>query len=315
MARQRLTTEQAARVLGISVDAVRKRAERGQLPYEKEGNRLYILLDDVATQSGYDVEDASRALISQMQARIDSLGGQLEQANERDRETRRIIAALTQRIPELPGAPAPGSQPDTQEAPEMVTEEAITEEAPRTKLLGFLQVLLTVVAAGTLPVVLATVAIALVYARQRANAGPSLGSPVYIYLGFQLFPLFCGLYAGLTWKGIHLRGHMLLGILAGAIETVIIGIFQVPQALAAFNRLFVTIGGTGLTFDLTVSDIIAVFATIMLFMAGGIFGDLLEQAQSPRKKAPGAWAPLLLPGTVTGTFGLLANIVASGIKF
>jgi len=315
VARQRLTTEQAARVLGISVDAVRKRAERGQLPYEKEGNRLYILLDDVATQSGYDVEDASRALISQMQARIDSLGGQLEQANERDRETRRIIAALTQRIPELPGAPAPGSQPDTQEAPEMVTEEAITEEAPRTKLLGFLQVLLTVVAAGTLPVVLATVAIALVYARQRANAGPSLGSPVYIYLGFQLFPLFCGLYAGLTWKGIHLRGHMLLGILAGAIETVIIGIFQVPQALAAFNRLFVTIGGTGLTFDLTVSDIIAVFATIMLFMAGGIFGDLLEQAQSPRKKAPGAWAPLLLPGTVTGTFGLLANIVASGIKF
>ena len=315
MPQQRLTTDQAARVLGVSVDAVRKRAERGQLPYEKEGNRLYILLDGDATQSGNDVEGASQALVSQMQVLIDSLSWQLEQANERDRETRRIIAALTQRIPELPGAQAPSSRPESQEAPEPITEETATEGAPRAEPSGFLQVLLTVVAAGTLPVVLASVAIALVYASQRANAGPSPVSPVYVYLGFQLFPLFCGLYAGLTWKGIHLRGHMLLGILAGAIETVIIGIFQIPEALAAFNRILVTIGGIGLGFDLTVSDIIAVFATIMLFMAGGIFGDLLEQAQSPRKEAPGSWATLLIPGTVTGTFGLLASIVASGIKF
>jgi len=320
VAQQRLTTDQAARVLGVTVDAVRKRAERGELPYEKEGNRLYILLDDVSTQSGTDVEGSSQVLISQMQARIDSLGWQLEQAIERDRETRRIVAALTQRIPELPRAQALSSRPESQEPPEPVmeataTEEAATEEAARAKLLEFLQVLLSVVAAGTLPVVLASVAIALVYAQQRPNADPSLVSPMYVYLGFQLFPLFCGLYAGLTWKGIHLRGHLLLGMLAGVIETVMIGIFQIPQALAAFNRLLADIGGTRLSFDLTVSDIIAVFATIMLFMAGGIFGDLLEQTQSPRKKAPVAWASLLVPGTVTGTFGLLANIVASGIKF
>ena len=56
--------DQAARVLGVSVDAVRKRAERGQLPHEKEGNRLYILLDDVETRSGDDVAGESGALSS-----------------------------------------------------------------------------------------------------------------------------------------------------------------------------------------------------------------------------------------------------------
>jgi excisionase family DNA binding protein len=311
VAQQRLTTDQAARVLGVSVDAVKKRAERGELPHEKEGNRLYILLEDVATQSGDDIEGESGALISQMQARIDLLGWQLEQANDRDREIRRIIAALTQRIPELPGAQAPSSQPEPREAP-----ETATEEAPRAKLLVFLQVLLTVVMAGALPVVLATMAIALVLP-QRVSAGSPLGSPMYmyLYLCFQSIPLFCGLYAGLTWKGIHLRGHMILGLLAAAIEAVIIAIFQNPQALAAINALLAAIGGTELVFPLTFSDIIAVFATIMLFMAGGIFGDLLEQAQSPRKKDPGAWATLLIPGTVTGAFGILANIVASGLKF
>lgn len=309
MTQRRLTTVQAARVLGVSVDAVRKRAERGQLPHEKEGKRLYILLDDVATQTGDDVESEVGALVSQMQARIDSLGWQLEQANDRDREIRRIIAALTQRIPELPGAQTPSSQPEPQEAP-----EPVTEEAPRAKLLVFFQVLLTVVMAGALPVVLTFVAVALV-SRPGASAGSPLGSPVYIYLGFHVFPLFCGLYAGLTWKGIHLRGHMILGLLAGAIEAMIIAIFhfEILNVWDALNQFLVSIGGVRTIWTLSFSDIIAIFATIMLFMTGGIFGDLLEQAQSPQKKDRGAWATLLIPGTVTGTFGILANIVASGL--
>jgi hypothetical protein len=58
-----------------------------------------------------------------MQARIDSLERQLEQANERDRENRRIIAALTQRIPELPAGAPPATSSEPRESPEMADDE------------------------------------------------------------------------------------------------------------------------------------------------------------------------------------------------
>ena len=47
-----------------------------------------------------------------MQARIDSLERQLEQANERDRENRRIIAALTTRIAEIEAPETPDTHPE-----------------------------------------------------------------------------------------------------------------------------------------------------------------------------------------------------------
>jgi len=52
-----------------------------------------------------------------MQGRIDSLERQLEEAAERDRENRRIIAALTSRIPAIE-APQ-----EARESPETVEEE------------------------------------------------------------------------------------------------------------------------------------------------------------------------------------------------
>jgi hypothetical protein len=110
---------------------------------------------------------------------------------------------------------------------------------------------------------------------------------------------------------------MILGLLAGTIDTVTIGVlhFKTLNARAAFNESLTYIGGRGLSFPINVSDIIAVFATIALFMAGGIFGDLVEQAQSPRKREDSSsWASLLIPGTVTGAFGILANIVASSLR-
>jgi hypothetical protein len=125
---EQLTTAQAASRLGISEAGVRKRVQRGQIPHERdEMGRLWVYLDASATerQKSRDRDRASRdshapdALASQMQARIDSLERQLEQANERDRENRRIIAALTQRIPELPAA----ASSDERESPEMAEDE------------------------------------------------------------------------------------------------------------------------------------------------------------------------------------------------
>jgi len=54
-----------------------------------------------------------------MQARIESLEHQLEEANERDRENRRIIAALTSRIPAIEASQEASDAMETvEEAPE-----------------------------------------------------------------------------------------------------------------------------------------------------------------------------------------------------
>ena len=124
---ERVSVPQAADHLGTTVDAIRKRVQRGTIPHEKDGDgRVWILLDtgrprqdkdQDTTGQRYDTRDVA-PLVDEMRGRIESLERQLEQANERDRENRRIIAALTQRIPAI-DAPqeAPGQEP-----PESPTE-------------------------------------------------------------------------------------------------------------------------------------------------------------------------------------------------
>jgi excisionase family DNA binding protein len=136
MTGQRMTTKEAAETLGISVEAVRKRIERGQLGHERVDGRVYVYLDDDQTESGPNVEVESTALISEMQARIELLERQLEQANERDRENRRLLAAALERIP--PQLEAPESPPGAQESavprssgtesPHTAREQPFTEE-------------------------------------------------------------------------------------------------------------------------------------------------------------------------------------------
>jgi hypothetical protein len=97
---QRLTLSDAAQVLGTSKDAVRMRVKRGTLRSEKgEDGRVYVWVnvnpdaDPNVVHSQGEI-DAWRELIEELRDRVRSL----EDAN---RENRRIIAALTQRIPEL----------------------------------------------------------------------------------------------------------------------------------------------------------------------------------------------------------------------
>jgi hypothetical protein len=132
----RLTTAEAASRLGISEAGVRKRVQREQLPHERdEAGQLWVYLDtsETAGQKSRDRDTASRdgpatdaggALMAQMQARVDSLERQLGQANERDRENRRIIAALTQRIPELP----PPAQEEVSSEPRVAHVSAASEQ-------------------------------------------------------------------------------------------------------------------------------------------------------------------------------------------
>ena len=95
---QRLTVDQAATTLGISTDAVRKRARRGSLDSEKdEDGTVYIWVDSGVP----DGLTPTQAHLDSLQEQINYLREHLDRAEERDRENRRIIAALTQRIPAL----------------------------------------------------------------------------------------------------------------------------------------------------------------------------------------------------------------------
>ena len=121
MTERRLTLQDAAQQLGITPDALRQRIRRGQYHSKKEDGRVYVYLNLDRTETEHNVQVESNALISEIQARVQLLEQELERAHERDRENRRIIAALTQRIPELE---APSEPSDSSETATVDTGEA-----------------------------------------------------------------------------------------------------------------------------------------------------------------------------------------------
>ena len=115
---RRVHLSEAADLLGVGKDAVRMRVKRGTLRSEKgEDGRVYVWVNVNPDGDPNGVHpqgevDPYRELIDELHDRVRSL----EEAN---RENRRIIAALTQRIPEL----APASSQESPGAPESVVEE------------------------------------------------------------------------------------------------------------------------------------------------------------------------------------------------
>lgn len=155
--RLRVPVQEAARLLGISPEAVRSRLYRGTLDKETgtDGSVYVRLHADQVRHNDDQADDQAQpgdALVEEMRARIEDLKDQLDTANERlDREQearteerRRhdtLIAQLTQanaalsaRIPELPAAETseareppessgPTRTPDTAGGPETGAEQ------------------------------------------------------------------------------------------------------------------------------------------------------------------------------------------------
>ena len=124
-AQDRVTIQEAAQRLGVKEDAIRKRIQRGTLRHEKtQEGRVFVWLDaapDATQDAAQDTyRDASQdALLSAKDETITALREQLAQANERDRENRRIIAALTARIPAIEAPQEASGAADTvEEEPE-----------------------------------------------------------------------------------------------------------------------------------------------------------------------------------------------------
>jgi hypothetical protein len=106
---ERLSVAEAAEALGVTRDAILKRIRRDSIEHEQgEDGRFYVFVDTSTTaaerSTDVSIDDRTDILIAEMQDRIRSL----EEAN---RENRRIIAALTSRIPAIEAPREPPESP------------------------------------------------------------------------------------------------------------------------------------------------------------------------------------------------------------
>jgi hypothetical protein len=122
------TVAEAARVLGITEAAVRARINRGKLTSEKIDNTVYVRLDSDTTPV---FPDDQTALVEALRDQVGMLKQQLNTEQAASAELRRIIAALTQRIPEL----EPPRSPEPPQAPAEATEQPGRVE-PQTSVEG-----------------------------------------------------------------------------------------------------------------------------------------------------------------------------------
>ena len=127
----RATVHEAAQVLGVTVDAIRKRIQRNTIPHERLGNgRVYVLLDTASTLQDTsetlrdDDQDEYRTrrdeLVESLREQVEYLKGVVATRDEEIRRRDHIIAGFVERLPpqlEAPPAPAP------REAPQRAAED------------------------------------------------------------------------------------------------------------------------------------------------------------------------------------------------
>ena len=124
---ERVTVADAARIMGLSAEAVRMRIKRGTLVSEKIDGTVYVFLeadptrpnserteDQTSDRTGeqtIDQTDLVNALRSEVEFLREELKSREEVRAEENRRKDTIIAQLTQRIPELetPGEKRSGS--------------------------------------------------------------------------------------------------------------------------------------------------------------------------------------------------------------
>jgi len=122
--RRRLTVAQAADALGVTVDAIRSRIKRETIEHVREEGRVYVILGDDQGEPSIDqgndhVADHPSNVDPDPRDRdelVEELRDRVRALEEANRENRRIIAALTSRIPQLE---PPRDEPHT---PETTTE-------------------------------------------------------------------------------------------------------------------------------------------------------------------------------------------------
>jgi len=125
--KRRYTVIEAAKVLGVGTDAVRKRVARGTMEHERVDDTVYVWLDDghdngtTERRDGGTNGDGARLLDAyrdQLDAYKDQVGylrSQLDQERRANDENRRLLAALIQRVPELEAGASPSAASEAHE--------------------------------------------------------------------------------------------------------------------------------------------------------------------------------------------------------
>jgi acyl transferase domain-containing protein len=139
----RATVYEAAQILGVTVDAIRKRVQRGTIPHQKdESGRVWVLLEAASTiqdatstvpdGSSGTVQDGDQdELMSTLQEQVgflkEELGARNEELRRREEEHREesrrkdhLLAAALERIPELP--PPEASQEESSDSSEAASD-------------------------------------------------------------------------------------------------------------------------------------------------------------------------------------------------
>jgi excisionase family DNA binding protein len=122
---RRATVDEAARALGLSVDAIRKRVQRGTIDHEKDrAGRVRIILDsqdDASTLQDERPDITGQLLaakdetIEELRGRVRRLEHELDVRNEEIRRRDHLLAAALERIPELEAPKEPQNQPESAE--------------------------------------------------------------------------------------------------------------------------------------------------------------------------------------------------------
>jgi excisionase family DNA binding protein len=106
----RVTVQEAARLLGISEGAVRARIHRGTLETERDSGTVYVRINVDATPNERTEQSE---LVQTLREYNAALERQLNAEREASAELRRIVAGLVQRIPELEAPSEPRESPET----------------------------------------------------------------------------------------------------------------------------------------------------------------------------------------------------------
>jgi hypothetical protein len=112
----RVTVTEAAGLLGVTQSAIRKRIQRGTIPWDKDaGGRIFVYV--TPSETGRDetsgaIQGQSRdELVAELRDQIDFLRGEIDRKDA-------LLMSLMQRIPELE------SSAGLQKASEIVSESA-----------------------------------------------------------------------------------------------------------------------------------------------------------------------------------------------
>ncbi len=333
---KRYTVPEAAKILGIGTDAVRKRIARDTISHEKDADgRVYVYLDaghDKGHDKGHDDQEPARELVESLREQIGYLQGVIatrdeelrtraEEQRRRDQDLERrdrIIAALTERLPQALEPPS-----ETRESPQTVEQEpdrsptrsgtgeagAVTEGRSEAEPSLLWERVVVVI----LSILLTLVIVLLVLAQSRFSAWPVYALLGSTTLAWVVFPAVFGFLLGRKVRSLRFWRNV-------APVAVILGLVS-----------FIAGGALGRALTGSESGFISVFLAAIpsfVYMFAAVLGNALRRrkreklveerpSEFPPEAAPGpqGWTPRqqafvgLAGTTISALIGLISTIL------